>query len=77
MPPSKADVPHREPLKPSGALDKYESFEVTPIIGTEFKDVNLVDWINAPNADELLRELAITSKWPRIREMGRRGGKKK
>ncbi|KAH7061185.1 hypothetical protein B0J12DRAFT_766631 [Macrophomina phaseolina] len=60
VPPSKAEVPHREPLKLSGALDKYESFEVTPIIGTEFKDVDLAEWINAPNSDELLRDLAIT-----------------
>ncbi|EOD46299.1 putative alpha-ketoglutarate-dependent taurine dioxygenase protein [Neofusicoccum parvum UCRNP2] len=60
VPSSKSEVPHREPLKLSGALDKYESFEVTPIIGTEFKDVNLAEWINAPNSDELLRDLAIT-----------------
>ncbi|OJD36121.1 family taurine catabolism dioxygenase [Diplodia corticola] len=58
--PSKADTQHREYLKPSGALDQFESFEVTPIIGTEFKNVNLVDWINAPNADELIKELAVT-----------------
>jgi hypothetical protein len=52
---------HREPLKLSGALDQFESFDVTPIIGREFVDVNLADWIKAPNSDELLRDLAITS----------------
>lgn len=57
---SKLETSHREPLKLSGALNQYESFDVTPIIGTEFKNVNLVDWINAPNSDELLRDLAIT-----------------
>ncbi|PQE19162.1 family Taurine catabolism dioxygenase protein [Rutstroemia sp. NJR-2017a BBW] len=51
---------HREPLRLSGALDKFESFDVTPIIGREFVDVNLADWIKAPNSDELLRDLAIT-----------------
>ncbi|KAF4314066.1 putative alpha-ketoglutarate-dependent taurine dioxygenase protein [Botryosphaeria dothidea] len=60
VPPSKTEMPRREPQKLSGALDKYESFEVTPIIGTEFKNVDLTEWINAPNADELLRDLAIT-----------------
>ncbi|KAM3074570.1 hypothetical protein ACMFMG_008000 [Clarireedia jacksonii] len=52
---------HREPLKLSGALDKFKSFDVTPIIGREFVDVNLAEWIKAPNSDELLRDLAITS----------------
>lgn len=49
----------KEPLKLSGALDKFESLDVTPVIGTEFSDVNLVDWLNAPNSDELIRDLAI------------------
>ena len=53
---------HREPLQLSNALDSYESFDVTPVIGREFPSANLVDWLNAPNADELIRDLAITSK---------------
>jgi len=52
----------REPLQLKGALNQYQSFDVTPVIGREFVDVNLVDWLRAPNADELLRDLAITSK---------------
>jgi len=48
-------------LKPSGALDHLESFDITPVIGTEFPTANLVDLIQAPNADELLKELAYTS----------------
>lgn len=51
-----------EPLKLSGALDAYESFESTPVIGKEFPKASLVEWLNAPNSDELLRDLAITSK---------------
>jgi hypothetical protein len=51
----------REPLKLSGALDSYESFDVTPVIGREFPTANLAEWLNAPNSDELLRDLAITS----------------
>ncbi|KAF3766927.1 taurine catabolism dioxygenase [Cryphonectria parasitica EP155] len=49
-----------EPLKLSRALDAYESFEVTPVIGKEFPKASLVEWLNAPNSDELLRDLAIT-----------------
>ncbi|KAJ5925951.1 taurine dioxygenase family protein [Penicillium verhagenii] len=49
------------PLKPSGALDQHEFEEMTPVIGREFPNVNIVDDIlNAPNADELVRDLAIT-----------------
>ncbi|PGH13581.1 hypothetical protein AJ79_03574 [Helicocarpus griseus UAMH5409] len=50
----------REPLKLSGALDQFESFDVTPVIGREFKNVNLKKWLRAPNSDELIRDLAIT-----------------
>ena len=53
---------HKEPLKLSGALDQFRSFDVTPVIGREYVDVDLVDLLRAPNSDELLRDLAITSK---------------
>lgn len=56
------EAPHREPLQLKGALDKYESFDVTPVIGRQFKDVNLKEWLRAENSDELLRDLAITSR---------------
>ena len=55
---------HRQPLKLSGALDKFDFFDVTPVIGKEFPTANLKDWSEAPNADELLRDLAITSTMP-------------
>lgn len=63
--PSEGVVPktltdHKEPLTLSGALDKFESFDVTPVIGREFADVDLAEWLRAPNSDELLRDLAIT-----------------
>jgi hypothetical protein len=52
---------HKEPLKLSGALDHLEHFDVTPVIGREYANVDLVDILRAPNSDELLRDLAITS----------------
>ena len=61
------DVPatqHKEPLKLSGALDHFQSFDVTPIIGKEFVGVNLAKWLRAPNSDDLIRDLAITSMLP-------------
>lgn len=51
---------HKEPLKLSGALDQFKQFDVTPAIGKEFIDVDLAEWLRAPNSDELLRDLAIT-----------------
>lgn len=51
---------HKEPLKYSGSLDQFKSFDVTPSVGREFPDANLAEWLKAPNADELLRDLAIT-----------------
>ena len=57
-------VQHKESLKLSGALDHFESFDVTPIIGREFVHGNLAKWLRAPNSDELIRDLAITSEYP-------------
>lgn len=52
----------REPLKLSGALEQFQYEDTTPVIGREFLNVNIVDdLLNSPNADELLRDLAITS----------------
>lgn len=57
---------HKEPLQLKGALDQYDSFDVTPIIGREFPAANLKEWLEASNSDELLRELAITSQFLRF-----------
>ncbi|KAI2629957.1 taurine catabolism dioxygenase [Hypoxylon sp. NC1633] len=56
----KLEINHKEPLELSGALDQFQQFEVTPNIGREFVDVDLAAWIQAPNSDELIRDLAIT-----------------
>lgn len=51
-----------EPLKLSYILDQFNSFDVTPGLGTEFPDANIVEWMRAPNSDVLIRDLAILSK---------------
>ena len=56
-------VEHRSSLKLKGVLESYKHFDVTPIIGREYPDVQLTDWLNATNADDLIRDLAITSKY--------------
>lgn len=52
---------HKEPLKTTGVLDQFEHFEVTPVIGREYPTLDLKELLRAPNSDELLRDLAITS----------------
>lgn len=55
--------PFPAPLQPSGALEQFTYEDNTPVIGREFRDLNVVDdLLNAPNADALIRDLAITSK---------------
>ena len=49
----------REPLQPTGCLDKYDYFEVTPCIGRQYTNLSLRDMLNAPNSDEMIREFAI------------------
>jgi hypothetical protein len=47
------------PLKYSGSLDQYKSFDVTPVIGREFADVQIADILND---DAKIRDLAIIGK---------------
>ncbi|KAJ4858246.1 taurine catabolism dioxygenase tauD, tfdA family domain-containing protein [Trichoderma breve] len=56
--PIKTKVQQTIPL--AGTLDQFESFDITPVIGREFPKANLVDWLNSPNSDDLIRELAVT-----------------
>lgn len=53
----------REPIELSGALDAFESFDVTPVIGREFPNASLKDFLRAPNSDDLLRDLSATSQY--------------
>ncbi len=46
----------RPPLKYSGALDQYESFDVTAVIGREFPTAQLSDILKD---DAKVRDLAI------------------
>ena len=46
----------REPLKYSGSLDDYDSFDVTNIIGKEFPNLQISDILSDDNK---VRDLAI------------------
>lgn len=53
-----------EPLRLSGAIKSYKHVEMTPVVGTEFLEGSLAEMMSAPNSDELIKDLAITSKCP-------------
>jgi hypothetical protein len=54
---------HVAPLKYGGTLDKFSFEETTPLLGREYINVNLAnDVLKAENADDMIRDLAITSK---------------
>lgn len=50
---------NRIPLQLSASLDQFEKFDVTTVIGTEFRDIQLTDFLSSPNSDTLIRDLAI------------------
>jgi hypothetical protein len=52
-----AAPPVTKPLKYSGALDGYKSFDVTNVIGREYPEANLLEILKD---DEKIRDLAIT-----------------
>ncbi|KAK9774147.1 putative TauD/TfdA-like domain-containing protein [Seiridium cardinale] len=47
------------PFPDTGSLKAYKSIPVTPILGTEFKDVDVTEWLRAPNSDDILRDLSL------------------
>lgn len=49
-------TPLRSPLKYSGSLDQYDSFDVTAVIGREYPKLQLSEILNDDNK---VRDLAI------------------
>ena len=50
------------PLQSLGSLKEYKKLDLTPIIGTQFSDINLSEIIRSPEADLKIKDLAILSK---------------
>ena len=49
-----------KPLSYTGTLDSYSQSDLTPVIGTEFEGLQVVDLLSAKNSDALIRDLAVT-----------------
>jgi hypothetical protein len=50
-----------QPLKYSGSLDQYKHFDITPVIGEEFPELQLSEILSDDNK---IRDLAILGKSP-------------
>jgi hypothetical protein len=53
-----------KPLSYSGSLDHFKHQDVTPVIGREFEGLQVTDLLNG--SDEVIQDLAITSKFSRL-----------
>ena len=49
-----------KPLACTGSLDSYSQSDLTPVIGTEFEGLQVVDLLSSKNSDALIRDLAVT-----------------
>ena len=58
-----ASINHYIPLQLSGALDQLELHELTPLMGTQFENINLTEILHSPVCDQIIRDIAITSKY--------------
>ena len=53
---------HCIPLRLSGILKEIKHFDLTPVIGTQFENINLAEILHSPVCDQTIRDIAITSK---------------
>lgn len=54
------------PLTLGTSIDHWKYEDLTRILGRVYNGIDLAEVLNAPNADELLRDLAVTSEHPLI-----------
>lgn len=55
------------PLKLGDSLNDFKRTDSTPVIGTEFeRGIQVADWLKAPNADQLIKDLAVLGELPFI-----------
>lgn len=65
--PGKAASAAKPWLKSTGILDQFEHIELTPVIGREYPKADVAAWLQAPNSDELIKELSLTSRLPALK----------
>lgn len=53
-----------QPLEYSGSLDSYSRSDLTPVIGREYRGLQVADVLKSEDRDRLIRDLAVTSMPP-------------
>jgi hypothetical protein len=51
----------RDSIKYSGSLDSYSQNDLTPVIGTEYEELQVADILESDQCDRLIKDLAVTS----------------
>ena len=57
------------PLQLSGALKQYEQNDLTPILGSQFENINLSEILHSPECDQKIRDIAITSEYKLFKQV--------
>ena len=47
------------PFADTGSLSHFDCVPLTPAIGSEFRGVDVTEWLKAPNSDDMLRDLVL------------------
>lgn len=47
------------PFPNTGSLNNFKLVHLTPAIGSEFRDVDVTQWLREPNSDDMLRDLSL------------------
>lgn len=63
----------QQPPELKGVLDRFKYRLVTPMVGIEFPDAKVAEWLRAPDSDDLIRDLAITGAWKGRKKRARVG----
>lgn len=50
-----------QPLECSGSLDGYSKLDLTPVIGREYRGLQVADILKSEDGDRLIKDLAVTS----------------
>ena len=56
-------IDHWIPLRLSGASKTMDQHDLTPVIGTQFENIDLAEILHSSLCDEKIRDIAITSKY--------------
>lgn len=50
-----------QPLEYSGSLDSYTYSDLTPVIGTEYSGLQIVEILKDESCNQIIKDLAVTS----------------